>query len=179
MAEGRLRAAISAEYPYRFITRSLTDKKFKTFSQFRAVVLWAYDMDLITFYEFYSMNMPLFMPSHLSKYMFQQDHGAYDYQWKRRRLDFEAELWPRDATESPFQEANLDAVRRILPFTDYFRFPHVIYFDSIPDLLTRLPETDFMAVSQSMASFNQDALMETSSAWQRLLKRVDVSVPQI
>lgn len=39
--------------------------------------------------------------------------------------------------ESPFQETNLDAVRRILPFTDYFRFPHVIYFDSIPDLLTR------------------------------------------
>ena len=52
---------------------ALTDKKFSTFAQFRAVVMWAYDMDLITFYEFYSMNMPIFMPSHLSKYLFQQE----------------------------------------------------------------------------------------------------------
>ena len=52
---------------------SLTDKKFSTFAQFRAMVMWAYDMDLITFYEFYSMNMPIFMPSHLSKYLFQQE----------------------------------------------------------------------------------------------------------
>ena len=27
------------------------DKRFSTFAQFRAVVLWPYDMDLITFYE--------------------------------------------------------------------------------------------------------------------------------
>jgi len=37
-----------------------------------------------------------------------QDHGAYDYQWKRRRLDFEAELWPRDATESLLQDSFAD-----------------------------------------------------------------------
>ena len=32
---------------------AMTDKKFSTFAQFRAVLLWPYDMDLITFYEFY------------------------------------------------------------------------------------------------------------------------------
>lgn len=37
-----------------------------------------------------------------------QDHGAYDYQWKRRRLDFEAELWSRDATESLLQDSFAD-----------------------------------------------------------------------
>lgn len=31
----------------------MTDKTFSSFAQFRAVVLWPYDMDLITFYEFY------------------------------------------------------------------------------------------------------------------------------
>ena len=31
----------------------MMDKKFSTFAQFRAVLLWPYDMDLITFYEFY------------------------------------------------------------------------------------------------------------------------------
>ena len=40
-----------------------------------------------------------------------QDHGAYDYQWKRRRLDFEAEeLWPRDAAESLLQDSFADVL---------------------------------------------------------------------
>ena len=41
------------------------------------------------------------------------------------------------AQASPFQERSLNAVHQILPFTDYFRFPHVLYFESIPDLLKR------------------------------------------
>ena len=77
------------------MTRALTDKQFSTFAQFRAVVLWPYDMDLITFYEFYSMNMPIFMPSSLQKYLFQQDHGAYDYRWDRRKVKpGQRQLWP-------------------------------------------------------------------------------------
>ena len=100
-AEGRLRAAISPDFPYRFVTRALTDKQFRSFAQFRAVVLWPYDMDLITFYEFYSMNMPIFMPSQLPKYLFQQDHGAYNYRWAARKLKPGQEpLWPENTTET-------------------------------------------------------------------------------
>ncbi|OLQ11086.1 hypothetical protein AK812_SmicGene5189 [Symbiodinium microadriaticum] len=173
-AEGRLRAAISQDFPFRFVTRALTDKQFSTFAQFRAVVLWPYDMDLITFYEFYSMNMPIFMPSSLQKYLFQQDHGAYDYRWDRRKVKpGQRQLWP-DTDATPFQERSLEAVHQILGFTDYFRFPHVLYFESIPDLLKRLPETKFFDVTQAMAAFNQDALMQTSATWRTLMGRLNV-----
>eukprot|EP00439_Symbiodinium_sp_Y106_P072390 s3485_g13.t1 len=173
-AEGRLRAAISQDFPFRFVTRALTDKQFSTFAQFRAVVLWPYDMDLITFYEFYSMNMPIFMPSSLQKYLFQQDHGAYDYRWDRRKVKpGQTQLWP-DTHVTPFQERSLDAVHQILPFTDYFRFPHVLYFESIPDLLKRLAKTNFFDVTQAMAAFNQDALMQTSATWRTLMGRLNV-----
>eukprot|EP00392_Amoebophrya_sp_AT5.2_P015176 g15375.t1 len=54
-------------YPYQFVTRGLTKtRSFEEFCEFRAVVLFPYDMDLITFYEFYQMNIPLFLPAHLS-----------------------------------------------------------------------------------------------------------------
>ncbi|CAE7893168.1 XGD1, partial [Symbiodinium microadriaticum] len=86
-----------------FLTRAMTDRKFSTFAQFRAVVLWPYDMDLITFYEFYGMNMPIFMPSQLSKYLFHQDHQSYNYRWGERDDPGDYSIW---ATEewSPFQE---------------------------------------------------------------------------
>jgi len=171
--DGRLRSAGGPGYPYRFLTRALTDRSFATFSQFRAVLLWAYDMDLITFYEFYSMNTPIFMPSHLPKYRFQQDHMDYEGQWAGRRDEKgRPRMWP-EATEgtSPFEEESLDAVRFTVGFSDYFRLPAVQYFDSIPDLLHRLPQTDFFDVVQKMARFNQDSLIESSNSWRALLRR--------
>lgn len=173
LIDGRLRSAGSPGYPYRFITRAMTDKKFSTFSQFRAVALWAYDMDLITFYEFYGMNTPIFMPAHLSKYVFMQDHMLYDGRWSNRRTGLYkgAQMWPEDEPTSPFNETSVDAVRWTVSFSDYFRFPEVQYFDSIPDLVHKLPRTDFFAVAQKMAHFNQDSLIETANAWRALLRR--------
>lgn len=171
--DGRLRSARSSDYPYSFLTRALTDRSFSTFAQFRAVLLWAYDMDLITFYEFYSMNTPIFMPSHLPKYLFQQDHMDYDGRWSKQREETgRPQMWPGEAFgASPFDEGNLDAVRFTVGFSDYFRFPEVQYFDSIPHLLERLPQTDFFEVVQRMARFNQDSLIESSNAWRALLRR--------
>ncbi|CAD7965931.1 unnamed protein product [Amoebophrya sp. A25] len=66
-------------YPFQFVTRQLTKtRSFSEFTEFRAVILFPYDNDLITFYEFYQLSMPLWMPQHLSKYMFSQDHLDYD-----------------------------------------------------------------------------------------------------
>eukprot|EP00929_Paragymnodinium_shiwhaense_P006773 TRINITY_DN110732_c0_g1_i1.p1 TRINITY_DN110732_c0_g1~~TRINITY_DN110732_c0_g1_i1.p1 ORF type:complete len:632 (-),score=93.15 TRINITY_DN110732_c0_g1_i1:41-1936(-) len=170
-ADGRLREASRPGYPYRFITRQLTDRKFSTFAQFRAVVLWPYDMDLITFYEFYSMNMPIFMPSHLSKYIFQQDHMLYDGWWDGRKQDGREQMWDVNAMASPFNETSIDGARYTVMFTDYFRLPEVQYFASLPELLEKLPKTDFFEVTQTMARFNHDALVESANAWRSLLRR--------
>ncbi|CAJ1334728.1 unnamed protein product [Effrenium voratum] len=117
-------------------------------------------------------NVPIFMPEHLPKYLFQQGHESYDHRWAGRRMDPRTQtLWP-DTEESPFEERSIDAVHRILQFSDYFRFPHVQYFASIPDLLERLPQSDFVEISHSMAAFNQDALIETGATWRRLLDSV-------
>lgn len=172
-SEGRLRMASSGGYPYKFLIRALTDRTFATFSQFRAVVLWVYDMDLLTFYEFYGMNMPMFMPAHLPKYIFQQDHMDYDGQWEGRMgMKGRPFMWPREAAgTSPFDEGNIDVVNHTVKFTDYFRFPVVQYFESIPDLLEKLLNTDFFRIVQTMARFNQDSLIESSIAWRALLRR--------
>merc|ERR1712232_943812 len=147
MVDGRLRAASSSAYPYRFITRALTDRSFRIFAQFRAVVIWAYDMDLITFYEFFSMNMPIFMPAHLSKYLFQQDHMFYHGRWDERQRDpTRPWMWPADVIDSPFNETSLDAVKVTVSFTDYFRLPHVQYFDSISHLIEMLHHTDYFDI---------------------------------
>lgn len=170
--DGRLRAASSPAYPYRFITRALTDRLFSTFAQFRAVVLWPYDMDLITFYEFYGMNMPLFMPRHLPKYLFHQDHMDYHGKWEGQLKEpGKSQFWPEDSNQSPFNETSLDAVLLTAGFSDYFRFPHVQHFYSIPELLDLLQSTNYFELVQAMARFNQDSLVASANAWRGLLRR--------
>merc|ERR1719296_259024 len=101
------------------------------------------------------MGMPLFMPSHLPKYLFQQDHMDYAGRWAGRKapVDGRPELWPGGSSASPFEETSLDAVRYTAGFSDYFR----------------LPRTDFFQVAQGMARYNQKSLTESSNAWRALL----------
>lgn len=162
--DDRMTEAYGPQYKWKFTTRSRTDRTFRTFSTFYAVALWPYDMDLITFYEFYSMQMPLFMPSNLEKYIFQQGHMDYD---GRHRPDHTPTLWP--LTISPFNETNVDAIPHIVSFTDYWRFPSVQYFDSIPDLLEQLLTFDAHQVTSSMREFNAKLTVESVQAWQNLI----------
>ena len=74
--------------------------------------------------------MPIFMPSHLSKYLFHQHHVTYDFRWPERPA-VEEPLWTSEV-RSPFQEQSPEAVELMVGFADYFRFPEVQYFESIP-----------------------------------------------
>eukprot|EP00397_Hematodinium_sp_SG-2012_P039314 GEMP01042906.1.p1 GENE.GEMP01042906.1~~GEMP01042906.1.p1 ORF type:complete len:312 (+),score=59.02 GEMP01042906.1:798-1733(+) len=169
--DDRLTEAFGPTYKWKFTTRSRTDRSFRTFSTFHAVALWPYDMDLITFYEFYSMQMPIFMPSNLEKYIFQQGHMDYDGRYR----DIAPSLWPLDGI-SPFNETNVDAIPHIVRFADYWRFPSVQYFDSIPNLLEKLLTFDAHQVTSSMRAFNARLTVDSVNAWRSLLKNAHVKL---
>merc|ERR1719193_874566 len=105
------------------------------------------------------MRVPIFMPSRLEKYIFFQGH--MDYQ-RRYHPETPPHLWPLKDI-SPFNETNVDAVPHIVGFTDYWRFPDIQYFDSIPDLLQKLVQADFHKLSQQMHIFHQKLTVDTVS----------------
>merc|ERR1719158_677291 len=78
------------------------------------------------------MHVPIFMPSALEHYLFHQGHMDYNGRFRTN-----GSLWPLTDI-SPFNETNVDTVTRLMNFTDYWRFPSVLYFETIPDLLQRL-----------------------------------------
>jgi hypothetical protein len=142
------------------VARAATDRRFATFARLRAAVLWPYDMDLVSFYELYAMGSPLWMPRNLEKYVFQQHHRKYDYIMPGRG---NITLWPHE--RSPFAENSLETVRGVLAFVDYFRFPHVQYFDTTIELLIALLETDLVGISAAMRAYNDLTLVEVVNFW--------------
>ncbi|KAF4677042.1 hypothetical protein FOL47_003775 [Perkinsus chesapeaki] len=157
-------------FPYTLVTRkALEDTSYRAMSQFQAVVLFPYDMDLVTFYEFYSMFTPLFMPSSLDKYLFFQNHKSYD-----GRFTKEAPVQWRGNSTSPFDEGNPSAVREILGFVDYFSLPGIRYFSSIADLLRQLDhfnDSDAQSTSAKMRDFFHEELGRSLEAWRRVWLR--------
>ncbi len=89
--------AIGAQHesmPFRLLSRSaVADKSFANLSKMKALVLLPYDMDLVAFYEFYSMRVPLFMPGTIEKYVFFQNHKSYDGQFFRLRGNTSLSAW--------------------------------------------------------------------------------------
>eukprot|EP00928_Gymnodinium_smaydae_P011482 TRINITY_DN1422_c1_g1_i2.p1 TRINITY_DN1422_c1_g1~~TRINITY_DN1422_c1_g1_i2.p1 ORF type:complete len:713 (-),score=119.67 TRINITY_DN1422_c1_g1_i2:172-2310(-) len=177
--EGRLRVAESDRYPLRFLTRQMTDRKYTTFAQFRAVVIWPYDMDLVTFYEFYAMNVPVFMPLELSKYLFHQHHMNYDGRWPGAGAASFGDggdtgrIW-KDSWGTPFNETSLETLRHLVRYTDYFRYPAVQHFAGVGDLLHQLLKADFASIVERMASFNNELMVECLGTWRALLLQVGI-----
>ena len=163
--------AESSRYPLRFLTRQMTDRRFRSFAQFRAVVLWPYDMDLVSFYEFYAMNIPMFMPSELSKYIFHQHHLDYDGRFPQSTDVGSDSLW-KPSWGTPFNETSLEVLRHLAVFSDYFRYPAVQHFAGLGDFLVRLLESDFSAIVEEMAAFNQELIVEGLAAWRSILSQV-------
>ncbi|CAK9022447.1 unnamed protein product [Durusdinium trenchii] len=161
-----LRAFTPEGYPFHFLGKADTDRSYQTFSTFRSVVLYPHDFALMTFYEFYAMGMPLFMPSHMSKYLFPFSASVAMLDWVPDDLRSAPERPPF----SPLSLTSSAALHFWRPQIDFFALPAVQLFGSLAELLVLLPEADLMAISRKMQE-NRKARLESGAAfWHSVAK---------
>jgi len=147
---------------------------YRVLAAFRAAVLYPYDVALAIFYELYSMGMPLFVPRAelLPFYVFRGLHSHRDYHHIRHEplgggAAPGAGLGPPPfipplGTEQWFLSGRMWSDR-----TDFARFPHLLRFGAVAELLAALVPgaTDWAAVSASMRRFNDETLMRSAAHW--------------
>eukprot|EP00933_Yihiella_yeosuensis_P033557 TRINITY_DN27235_c0_g1_i1.p1 TRINITY_DN27235_c0_g1~~TRINITY_DN27235_c0_g1_i1.p1 ORF type:complete len:687 (+),score=79.33 TRINITY_DN27235_c0_g1_i1:83-2143(+) len=149
---------------------------YNSLSQFRAAVSFPYDTSLMFFWEFYSMNMPLFIPFQLWRWGIFGQHTRPDLD-DRIEGEMGEELLQGDHIPpfSPFFDgfSPLDVERSIYwsKFTDWAMFPHLQYFESIGDLMAQLVRLDLQAVSAEMKRFNEECLVKSVAAWRYVVER--------
>jgi hypothetical protein len=145
----------------------------------RAMIHFPYQVSVMSFFEQYRMNLPLFVPSieflvelHL-KYAILNERT-----WGRIRGGGQVrgspiERHPRYPVPlDPNDEASPEALRYWLQFSDFYTKPHVQYFDSFEDLLVKLTTTDFKRVSLLMEQHNVHMQSRLVSQWRRILERI-------
>mmetsp|Transcript_118984 Transcript_118984/g.379418 ORF Transcript_118984/g.379418 Transcript_118984/m.379418 type:complete len:696 (+) Transcript_118984:79-2166(+) len=137
-------------------------------ASFRATIMYPYDVALAIFYELYSMGMPIFLPKTelLPFYIFRGLHSDHHYHFLKPGFG------GLNGTLPPFVpsfgiEQWWSAGPSWSAHTDFSRFPHLLRFETVAELLAALAPgaTDWAAVSAAMQRFNQETLVLSSAQW--------------
>lgn len=152
--------------------------------QHRAAVWIPYAVQIYTLTELYRANIPIFCPSLDLLVRWESEYGIF----KERKANAEicysfflCDEAPMNAsllsphsktTTAPDPNADSDtALRWWLRLSDWLQphMRHVVLFDSIDDLMTKMENTDLLAVSRSMAVHNAELRASSRHTWMRLL----------
>jgi hypothetical protein len=133
-----------------------------------ALLYIPYQSSVMSFFEFYRLEVPIFAPSHALLCDWQRKHGVG---WERvygdpPRLD---RSW--DFPYNPNSNRSEDACAW-LAYSDQYHTPHVLLFNSWPHFLQLLHATNLSAVSASMADYNARLYANLTHGWNMVLQRV-------
>mmetsp|Transcript_80672 Transcript_80672/g.184870 ORF Transcript_80672/g.184870 Transcript_80672/m.184870 type:complete len:341 (-) Transcript_80672:106-1128(-) len=133
---------------------------YRDLSRFTAAVQFPWDMGMLMFNEFYSINLPTFLPSKRWLVLTMQRLAqTTDFGWWQVRRDhgLSAPTEVAEAEGDLWMDENSTAshVAGLYDLTDFALWPHILYFDSLPDLIHQSGTTDYDAVSAGMAAWNQ------------------------
>mmetsp|Transcript_100977 Transcript_100977/g.159671 ORF Transcript_100977/g.159671 Transcript_100977/m.159671 type:complete len:197 (+) Transcript_100977:1-591(+) len=155
-----------------------------TIASFRAVLLFAYDVTLFSFFDLYHAAIPIFVPHIMlsPRYLWR---GAVTY--PRGTAAHVRTGWDdnwlilRDIMQLPQVSPDLD-IRRTpwqararlfwAQFAEPYYYPSVLYFISLADFVEKLQSTNLEVISAEMRKFSRTILEEAGRYWRTVLPRV-------
>ena len=137
----------------------------------------------MSFFEQYRMNIPLFAPSSEFLITLHRDYyvvydrvataNPYSYMpsCNSSRIPPHPSL-VNASIPDPNNEFSNESLQYWLPFSDYYHFPNVTYFESVEHLVETLHNvTDerLMEISNAMRVFNRESLKSILRYWRKRL----------
>jgi hypothetical protein len=184
---------MSREYPHRF--------EYSELSEHPGVILLPYQVSIMTFYEFYRIGVPIFVPSvdllvewHMKYRILSQ--RSFPLIWERpqkrslipgyyskKNYSCKGKCRPIDNnihnlfSHDPNNEFSKESVHAWVELSDYYIWPHVITFNSMDELVEILTPTDELfdnlaGISAAMKHFMYNLDGKLTSAWDFILDGV-------
>ena len=142
-----------------------------------AIIHVPYQVSVMSLFEQYRMNIPLVFPSLKLLTDWHYDQGVViERTWDRTLYGIEPNgshirgVLP--GVPDPNNELDREAIRYWLAFSDFYQWPHIIYFNSTDDLLVKLTSTDFRAISSKMKAYNKQVGTDLVKKWNVILSNV-------
>ena len=135
-------------------------------------IVWIpYNASIMSFFEHYWLNIPMFVPSQAFLVRLWESHLALSQLTWHKSLangsNLRCEVVPDPHTR--------EGVVRWMPLYDFYdteEFPHLTYFDSWGDLQDKIARTEFHVISKRMAEHNVVRKGRNLERWRTILSRI-------
>ena len=144
-----------------------------------ALVILPYQVSFMSLFEFYRMEIPMFIPS---PDLLTDWHIAYGVMNERTWATVHgrpaaASVLPRHPSSralqsDPNNEMSRAAVREWVALADFYQWPHIAQFASWEDLFRQLATADLAGVSGRMRAYNAEEGGRIRAGWEGVLARV-------
>jgi len=142
-----------------------------------AIIHVPYQVSIMSLFEQYRMNIPLIFPSLDLLTQWHYEYGVVSEKTWDQTL---RGVLPSGSTingvlkdvPDPNNDRNRTAIRYWLNFSDFYQWPHIIYYESTDDLIRKLDTTDFQMVSQKMKEYNTQFRQSLLTKWKEILNNI-------
>lgn len=146
--------------------------EFQDLSNHRACVLFPYAVHSYGITELYALGIPLFVPT--IRFLFQLKCMT-DYQHKESHYcagKVSISRHPNSRHTLDPEESTFESFSYWVNFADYYRWPHITYFDSFEELAENLSSTNFEEIRSKMMLENNQRLVDTTEKYKNIIEKV-------
>ena len=170
--------------------------RMEVYKQFPALVFIPYQTSVMSFFEYYRLNIPMFAPTLRLLVEWNAEYELIQgriYGWPKRELDFirnfschhlqdkkndyfcsiEDENYQKFMNiPNPNSKAKeLEANEYWLQFSDIYHFPHITYFDSFENLYEQILKTNLTEIHLKMIEENQRQRIQIAKDWDEIFQK--------
>ncbi len=147
-------------------------------SNYKGIIVIPYTCSTMSIFEHYNANIPLFFPS--KKFMIElyANYGTLvlsELSWNRVFNLSAGSVIECDRSQDPNMYTDVNIMSYWINFSDFYNeesMPHIIYFDSLDDLMLKLSTTNLQEVSDRMNQFNIEKKSSIYENWNKILKKI-------
>ena len=150
---------------------------FSDLARHRAVLIIPYQVSIMSLFEYYAMQIPIFAPSLELLIEWQVKHLVLDeLSWNcvHKKCNQSSQLRPHKASAhlgfDPNDVSNSSVLRHWLQFADFYQWPEIILFDSWEDLISKIDSTDLSVVSEKMGLYRKQQIERVTNTWSDIFK---------
>ena len=140
------------------------------------ILIMPYQVSIMSLFEYYAMNIPMFVPTVELLVKWQTEHLIMD------ELSWNCVLSSCNKSSlipaHPSSPHNLDpndvldpvTLRYWLKFADFYQWPGIVYFRDWEDLVAKAMNTDLVEISAIMREYKRDETQKTLKMWQNIMR---------
>ena len=150
------------------ISETYPDHSYSDLVAHPAIVYAPHQVSMVTLFEHYRMNIPLFFPSKELLVDWHIMHGLVEERTWHDEHGHNASLMTGVGNEPNPKDDDEASLKHWLQFADYYQWPHIEYYKSVGDLVKKLAsmETgDFEAISNKMKKENANVKKYILEKW--------------